>query len=548
MINRSPQRACWTALLVAALLCAPAAWAQPAAPALPGFAELEAAGAKIGRIRVVTNNVFDIEDPREDHAAFRWANRLHVPTRPAVIESALLFRSGDPVSVRLIDETERLLRSQRTLNDVHFRVLAVNEGVVDIEVSTRDSWSLEPTLGIASAGGATTTAIGLREHNLLGTGIALGIGHRSSVDRAGNEFQLQYDRAFDGWTSLAYTHATNSDGRIDAVSVVRPFYALDARRAGGLSASDEERIDAIYNAGHVIGQYRHHQQLGEVFGGWSAGLVDGWVRRYSIGLAVRDDAFALAPALAPPPQLPVSEKLHMPFVRYELIADRFEKEVNRNLVGRPEFFALGLHSKLQLGWAATSLGSTQDALVYDATIGRGFEPQPGRTLLLSAQLSGRFSDGQVRRQRLGMQAQSFWSQSPRWLFYAGLAADALTRPQPQDALLLGGDNGLRGYPLRFQSGNRRVLMTLEERTYTDLYVWRLFRVGGAAFFDVGRAWGGDNVNRQAPGWLSNVGAGLRIVSARSAFGNVLHVDLAFPLGAPAGINKVQFGVKTRFSF
>ena len=50
------------------------------------------------------------------------------------------------------------------------------------------------------------------------------------------------------------------------------------------------------------------------------------------------------------------------------------------------------------------------------------------------------------------------------------------------------------------------------------------------------------------GWLRKAGFGLRIVSARAAFSNVLHIDLAFPLGAPADIKKVQFLVKTNTSF
>ncbi len=93
-----------------------------------------------------------------------------------------------------------------------------------------------------------------------------------------------------------------------------------------------------------------------------------------------------------------------------------------------------------------------------------------------------------------------------------------------------------------------MLFTLEERAFSDLYVARLFRLGAAAFVDVGRAWGGDAPNPAAPGWLANAGLGLRIASVRSAFGNVLHVDLAAPLNAPEGIKRLQFLVKTKASF
>lgn len=515
---------------------------------MPSFAELEAAGATIGEIRIVTQDIFDTSDPKEDKLLFRWANALHIQTRPGVIERALLFRKGEPVSVRLIEETERLLRSNRYLYDVQFRPVAYHDGVVDIEVMTRDTWSLDPGASAGRAGGANSSGIHLKEHNLLGTGMTVSFGRSKNVDRSSNEFQFSNDRAFGTWTSLSYSHASNSDGRRDAAAVVRPFYALDSRWAAGVAASKDDRVDAIYNAGKVTSQYRHRQDKGEVFGGWSPGLVDGWVQRISLGLSYQNDVYAPATGLAAPPQLPSDEKLVAPFVRYALIEDRYEREMNRNLIGRPEFFALGFTSTVQLGWAPTGLGSTRDTLLYSGSVSRGFEPAPDQRLIAAATLSGQYAGGQVRRQRLGAQAQYYLPQGKRWLFYAAAAGDLLTDPDPADTLMLGGDSGLRGYPLRYQSGTRRTLFTVEERFYTDLYVWRLFRIGGAAFFDAGRAWGGDNLNTVNPGWLSNAGFGLRIVSARSAFSNVLHVDIAFPLNATPDVKKVQFLVKTRTSF
>jgi outer membrane protein assembly factor BamA len=526
-----------------------AAQTQDAPASVPSFAELEAAGAVIGEIRVVTHDIFDTTDPKEDYLLFRWANALHIQTRPSVIRRALLFKSGDAVSVRALEETERLLLSNNAfLYDVQFRPIAYHDGVVDIEVATRDTWSLGFGVRASRAGGANSSGVAITERNLLGTGTTLSFGRSNSVDRSSNEFLISNDNAFGTWTSLSYSHAVNSDGSSDAASIVRPFYALDARWAAGVTASKYDRIDPIYNAGNVVSQYRHRQSLAEVFGGWSTGLVDGWVQRYSLGLSAKDDAYASEPGLVAPGRLPTDQKLVGPFVRFELVEDRFEKQLNRNLIGRPEFFALGLASTVQLGWAATSLGSSQDALLYLASISRGFEPGPEQTLMTQANLSGQYTNGQVQRQQAGAAAQYYRPQGKRWLFYAAGAADVLTNPDVNDTLLLGGDNGLRGYPLRYQSGTRRALFTAEERFYTDIYLWRLFRIGGAAFFDTGRAWGGDNVNASNPGWLSDVGFGLRVVSSRSASGSVLHVDVAFPLNATADIAKVQLLVKTKLSF
>jgi hypothetical protein len=66
--------------------------------------------------------------------------------------------------------------------------------------------------------------------------------------------------------------------------------------------------------------------------------------------------------------------------------------------------------------------------------------------------------------------------------------------------------------------------------------------------DVGRAWGGPNAGPESERWLADAGFGLRIFSVRSAFSNVLHVDLAFPLDGDSSVKKVQFLVRTRTSF
>ncbi len=553
---------CW--LLAQAQSHAPssnanASVSSPGATAWPSFQELEAAGARIGEVRISVRDIFDTTDPLEDKLLFRWANQLHISTRASVIEQALLFKRGDKLSVRVLEETERLLRNNRYLYDVQFRVLAVQGQVVDLEVLTRDTWSLDPGVSAGRTGGVSTGGVRLLDYNFLGSGATLGLARARGIDRTSTELLFRLDNAFGNFTSLAASVANNSDGRRSSVSVLRPFYALDTRWASGLSASTDERIDPVYRAGKVVSQYRHTQTQAEAYAGWSAGLQNGWVQRWSAGVGLQDDSYAADTTLSPgpPPQLAPARKLAATFVRYELLQDRTERELNRNLIGRPEFFSLGFASTVQLGWAAKALGSSESAGLYSATVSKGFEPLPHHTLIVASKLSGQWGSGggrggsdHVRSQRLGLQAQYYAPQSSHWLLYAGAALDHLWRPDPNEGLQLGGDNGLRGYPLRYQSGTRRALFTVEERFFTDLYIWRLFRVGGAAFLDAGRAWKGspEMSNTENPGWLGNVGAGLRIMSARSAFGNVLHVDLAMPLGAQGDIKRLQFLLKSRTSF
>ncbi len=535
------------ALVLPVSLQSPAA--EPdAEAAIPSFAQLQDAGAVVGEIRIVTDNIFDTADPKEDNFLFRLANALHIRTRPGTIERTLLFKSGEPLSVRLIEESERLLRNNRYLYDVRITPLAWHDGVADIEVRTRDTWTLDPGFSYSRAGGSNSSGLSLKEYNLLGTGISLGVARTSNVDRKGTQFDIATDHAFDGWTQVAYSYATLDDGERQSMKVARPFYALDTRWAAGASAAKDNRIDAVYNGGEVIGEYRHKQESADLYGGWSRGLVDGWTRRYTVGLSYQDDVYGLDPSRTAPPEIPEDQKNVGPYVRYDVIEDSYEKLRNRNSIQRTEYFLTGFSSSLQLGHAFTGLGSTRDLWLYSGSVGNGYEFSGDHNLQLAASFSGQYGDGRGERQLYSGSAQYYRPQGSRTLFYAAASAQAIYNPDIGNLLVIGGDSGLRGYPLRYQSGERRALFTLEERVYTDWYPFRLFRVGGAIFFDVGRAWGGDIVNTANPGWLSDVGFGLRLLSARSAFGNVLHADVAFPLNADPSIKSVQFLLKTKASF
>jgi hemolysin activation/secretion protein len=118
----------------------------------------------------------------------------------------------------------------------------------------------------------------------------------------------------------------------------------------------------------------------------------------------------------------------------------------------------------------------------------------------------------------------------------------------EQQILLGGDSGLRGYPLRYQSGEGRWLFTAEQRFFTNWYPFQLFNVGAAVFYDMGATWGRDPLGTPSQGLLRDVGFGLRLGNSRSALGNVLHLDVAFPLDGDSSIRNVQFLVETRKSF
>src|SRR5882762_5374862 len=257
----------------------PAESSPSSAAKIPSFAELEAAGAVIGEVRIDNGNIFDLADEKENGILYRAANALHIQTRAAVVRRQVLFKPGERVTVRLIEETERLMRSNRIFYDVSIVPVGYRDGVVDIEVRTRDTWTLEPGASASRAGGVNKTGWSVRDTNALGTGVLIGANRTTDADRTGTQYQVSMPHAFDGWTAIDYSHSRLSDGQSNAISIVRPFYALDTRWAAGFSTATDTRIDSVFQSGVRHAQYRHSQDSAEAFGGWSEGLVEGWTQR-----------------------------------------------------------------------------------------------------------------------------------------------------------------------------------------------------------------------------------------------------------------------------
>src|SRR5258708_6519965 len=241
----------------------PAEPSPSSAGRIPSFAELEATGAVIGEVRIDNRNIFDLADEKENGILYRAANAIHIRTQDWVVRRQLLFEPGERVSVRLIEETERLMRSSRIFYDVSIVPVAYRDGVVDIEVRTRDTWTLEPGWSASRAGGVNKTGFTLRDTNALGTGVLFSASRSRDADRSGITYKISQPHAFDGWTAIDYSHSKLSDGQSNAIAIARPFYAMDTRWAAGFSASTDTRIDSLFMDAKKVAQYRHKQDSTE---------------------------------------------------------------------------------------------------------------------------------------------------------------------------------------------------------------------------------------------------------------------------------------------
>jgi hypothetical protein len=522
---------------------------EPRPAGLPSDIELETAGAVIGKVEIDIRNIFDQTDPREVNGLFRLANRLHLRTKRSSIQAQLLFASGDKYRARKLAETERALRLLSYVYDARVVPVRYADGKVDVRVITKDVWTLSPGISFGRAGGTNSTNFNLQDTNFLGWGKTLQVSRGSTVDRTSDSAAWTDPNVFGSrWTS-ALTYADSSDGSQRSLQVTHPFYSLDAPWSTKITVLNFNRTISRYNLGEIVDQFNDKQSSYELSGGVSNGLIDGWTKRLTFGMRYDRNLFLPAPRTSvPAQQLPPDRTLSYPFVGFDILQDQYKKIGDENQIGRAEDLYFGTEVTGEMGLSKGAFGADRNAVMLAAKALRGIELTELQQLFLTSDFASRIEGGRARNLIAAAGAKYYWRWRTDWLLYAGLSGTVTDSLDPDMQLLLGGDNGLRGYPLRYESGTSRALLTVEQRFYTDWFPFRLVRVGGAIFADVGRTWGSGVVGNSDPGLLHDVGFGLRIGNTRSGLGNVLHIDFAFPLNHIAGIQRFQFLVQTMQSF
>ena len=510
---------------------------------------MESSGALIASVSIANSNIFDLDDPEENKALYRLANKLHVTTRQNVIQQQLLFAPGERLSLQRLEETERLLRNNRYIQTASVRPTIGQDGSVNVEVETSDVWTLMPKISFSRSGGENRAAIGIKETNLLGTGIAVELAHKSNVDRDSTLIKFMDRHLAGSWYSLGVFLAENSDGHSRFIQLEKPFYSLNSESSGGGFFLDDDQVDSFYDRGVRQSEYRHETTKSEVYRGWSHGLVGGYSRRVMVGLAQDEHRFSAHDMSdLPAGVVPLDRKFLYPFIGFEILEDDYEKASNVNQIGRTEDRFLGTRLSGRVGVAAAGAGSDRNALLLNASAQTGFGSSDSNSLLLTAGLGARVEDSGIQNLSLATGAKYTRRQSKKRLFYVGLDASFGHNLDLDQLFEMGGDTGLRGYPLRYQTGDKRAVLTVEQRYFTDWHPFRLFRVGGAVFFDAGRVWGEQPGSSAQAGLLRDVGFGLRIASDRSGFGRMTHIDIAFPLDGDQQIDSVQLVISTKKSF
>lgn len=497
-------------------------------------------GKTIRNIRFHQINVFDESNPDENNQIFRFLNNFHIKTRPKVIAAQLLFKQGDKINHKAMEETERNLRTRKYLTNAFVLPEKVCGDSVDVLVITQDAWALEPQVSYSHKSSDNQTGFAIADGNVLGTGNSFKIGYQENQLRNTISYDFNNPYFLNRQISVRALYQDTSDGRSTLVSVERPFYALDTPWAVGTQISDLSQIEEIRSRGEVVNTFRHQAIDNEIYAGKAIDINPNFTQRWLIGFTQEEDSFFVDEDTLQP--IPYRDKANYPWVEYQYLENKYGVFKNLNQIQRPEDVSVGQTLKFRVGYAGTAFGNPDDVLRYKAQYTNIVDFSDTHLLEFELMLDGRqhlkYDHLDPNLLTSSLAYHYLIDEKNRWYARVELGMGE-NLPQYKE-LTVGDITGLRGYPTDFVRGDRRYVFTLERRYFSDIHILNLMRLGTVVFLDVGKAWGLPN-EPESP-VLSDVGIGLRFSSTKVRIGNVIHIDVAMPTSAREGIDKYQLTI------
>jgi surface antigen Omp85-like protein len=503
-------------LVFLALLLGTTAFAEPVPP-----------GKIVGKVIIRALDVYS-DDEAGRGAVFSIADRLHVETRESVIRKFLLFREGEPFRPERLAETERNLRAQRFLKSASVVAQPAHDGVVDVIVTTQDSWSIAPETQAGNKGGASSIGASIVETNLFGSGKAMALRWDKTVDRTRFLVDYQDPTINSSYWNTRVTYGMNSDGFDRAFQIGRPFYAFSTPWSTSFDFESIRQDDRRYLAGTMTDQFRHDLTRVSASFGRALDPNDLRANRLIGGVRIMRDEFAQVEGTV----LPDSHDFRYLFLRYEHAKNDFLKLnfINKDL--RYEDFNLGGSYSFEAAVSPRALGTSSNTLFGRVCIADGTRLGGTSFLIPSLTLESRFDGGAQNTiaNATVNYAKRYGNTHPT----ATVARIAFTdgwRLDRNVQFFADGMTGLRAYRLHAFTGDRTFIANLEQRLYLGREVAQLVSPGIVAFVDTGNATYGGASRLFA--LKTDVGIGIRIGLPRTPK-NLLRLDLAYPLNSQIG--------------
>ena len=504
-------------------------------------------GLVIGERKIVVLPIFNLNDPDEDHRLYRLANRINISTRHSTVRRQLTIRTGTPLAAMKLEESERILREKLYFADAMIVPARVCAERIDLLVVVRDVWTLTPIASASRQGGEDSTSGGFNYGNVLGTGQQLSVSWSTDPERTSRSVWWGGADLFGAHITMQTAYVDSTDGDLRLAYVERPFYQLSSRESGGVSWQRQSETQEIELLDVLLNRYSHESDSDQIFAGWSTGLHDGRVLRWRLGYTYQADRFFATDVGSVVPQ---DQRLRYPWIGLESLGDEFWRASNISFSNRQEDISLGVHWALSVGVADTGMDSSENSIPFTASIGNSVRGGNHHLTKWTLSSSGRWrrDDEQLVSTFFAAEARYYYFINRRNRWFASLRLDSAEGIREDEQLSSGGADFLRGYPIYTQRGDRRWLMSLERRHFTDWHPYNLLRIGGAAYVDVGKTWDSRDSIAQIDETLANVGLGLRFSSSKARADRVLHVDFAVPLTARERVDAYQIVIVGKVEF
>ena len=276
----------------------------------------------------------------------------------------MLFDTGDLYSPERLKESERILRARSYLYDAQIRPVGYHDNQVDIEVKTRDVWTLSGGINYSRKGGQNSYGFEVQEDNFAGLGKAVHVKRDTTEFRTVNEFQYYDPYLGSQRYQLTLGYSYNTDGRNKLFKLERPFYSLDTKWAMGINANTFSRQEIIYKNGEEYDYYYQDEEYYDLRAGYSRGQIGEQTVRWQLGFTRERNDFSPTNSTQQSALVPEDRDLAYPWIKYDSVINRYIKTSRVNLIGRTEDINLGATYSVQLGWSDTNFGSDRNALIY----------------------------------------------------------------------------------------------------------------------------------------------------------------------------------------
>ena len=405
-----------------------------------------------------------------------------------------------------------------------------HDGVVDVDVVTQDSWTLDPSLSIGGKGGETTWSVSLKERNVFGSGKEVGLTYDKEVERTNRLLNYHDPALFGAYWTLDLTYANNTDGGQERAGILKPFVSFADLYSTGALFNNLRLEQNLYGEGVAVSRYSLHHTEGAIFYARALDASDTLARRVGLGFQYLNDRYG--PTHAYPLEIvPEDHEFRYLTVFYQEEHNDFLKlnYINRDL--RYEDFNLAPAFTALFGVSPEAFGLPSTTFLVRSTATGGVRVGSGGFLLGALGFQTRF-DGGIENAILSGTAT--WAR--RWdttliqTTVSRLQFDKGWNLDQQVQFFADGATGLRGYHLYAFEGDKRIIWNLEHRVFSGREILQLFSPGLAVFFDTGLATPKGTPLRFAD-LKSDIGLGLRFGIARASGNSIVRLDLAYALNA-----------------